>query len=254
MSEWLAGKHVVAAALTGGARDVHEVRVRRGSRVEESGGIAERARAAGVPAAEFDASDMPDVAGRPAAVAARCGPFRYRDESQLPTAEGNTLVVVLDRIQDPQNLGAMIRTAEAAGARALCIPARHSAQITPAVVRASAGATEHLPIHQIGNVARTLEQLADLGYWSVGLAPEGAQPWNRVDYRGGVALVVGAEGEGLRRLVAERCDHLVALPMRGRTESLNANAAFAAVVFEVVRQQGGGGFDASLGCGRGGRS
>lgn len=238
MSEWHAGKHAVTALLDAGLRSVQEVRLRDGSGAGELEEIVRLAAARGVEVREVGSDDMPRASGRPAAVAALCGPYPYRDETGLPAAEGeNALVVVLDRIQDPQNLGAMVRTAEAAGARALCLSDRHSAQVTPAVVRASAGATEYLPIHRVRNVARTIEGLAALGYWSVGLAPEGDQGWDEVDYRGGVALVVGAEGEGLRRLVAERCDHLVSLPMRGRVASLNANAAFAAAVYEVVRQQ-----------------
>lgn len=238
MSEWLVGKHAVSAALAGTARQVHEVWIRRGARVEELGQIERQAREAGIEVNEASAEDMPGAAGRAGAVAARCGGFRYRDESDLPASDGDdSLVVVLDRIQDPQNLGAMIRTAEAAGAGALCIPGRQAAEVTPAVVRASAGATEFLPVHRVGNVARTLGLLHDLGYWSVGLAPGGRQAWSEVDYRGAIALVVGAEGEGLRRLVAERCDHLVSLPMRGRIESLNASAAFAAVAYELLRQR-----------------
>lgn len=238
MSEWLVGKHAVSAALLGGARTVHEVWLRRGARVEELGDIRVRAGERGVPVTEAPAERMPRAAGRAGAVAASCGPFAYRDESQLPAASGpGALIVVLDRIQDPQNLGAIIRTAEAAGADALCIARRHAAQVTPAVVRASAGASELLPIHRVANVARALELLADLGYWSVGLSPQGPRPWYAVDYRGPIALVVGAEGQGLRRLVAERCDHLVSLPMSGRVQSLNAGAALAAAVYEVIRQR-----------------
>lgn len=238
MSEWLAGRHVVAAVLAGSAREVHEVRLRAGAAPADLGSVGETARAAGVPLRVVEGAEMPRASGRAAAVAALCGPFRYRDEAELPSPEGgDRLVVVLDGIQDPQNLGAMVRTAEAAGVAALCIPARRAAQVTPVVVRASAGATEHLPIHRVGNVARTLGLLRDLGYWSVGLAPEAERSWDEIDYRGAVALVVGAEGGGLRRLVAERCDHRVRLPMRGRVESLNAAAALSAVLYEVVRQQ-----------------
>lgn len=238
MSEWLVGKHVVSAALRGDARTVHEVWLRRGARVDEIEEIGSLAHGRGVAVSEVDPERMPRAAGRGGAVAARCGPFRYRDESQLPApGDGEPLIVVLDRIQDPQNLGAMIRTAEAAGADALCIATRRAAEVTPAVVRASAGASEYLPIHRVGNMARTLGLLRDLGYWSVGLALGGAESWCEVDYRGPIALVVGAEGEGLRRLVAESCDHLVSLPMTGRVESLNASAAFAATVYELVRQR-----------------
>ena len=238
MSEWLYGRHAVEEALVGSARDVLEVLVRRGVRDASGARIEKLARERGlsIGVGEQETFDELDLAG--AGVAARCSSFRYRDEHDLPPGEGDRLIVVLDSIQDPQNLGAIIRTAEVVGADALCIAERRSAQVTPAVVRASAGATEHLPIHRVVNVARLLGRLRKDGYWSVGLAPEGGEAWDQVDYRGPIALVVGAEGTGLRRRVAHQCDHLVALPVRGKVDSLNASAAFAAVAFEVRRQRG----------------
>ena len=193
---------------------------------------------AGVPVREIGARELGGVAPG-ATIAARCSAFRYRDEVDLPAADSQLpgLVIVLDGIQDPQNLGAIVRTAEAAGAAALCIPARRAAQVTPAVVRASAGATEHLPVYRVTNITRTLDRLKSLGYWTVGLSADATMRWDGLDYQQAVALVVGAEGQGLRRLVAASCDHLVALWMGGRVQSLNASAAFAAVVYEVVRQQ-----------------
>lgn len=238
MTEWLRGRHSVEEALAGSARDVLEVLVRGGVREAAGGRIEALARAQGVSIgiAARDALDELDLDG--ASVVACCSSFRYRGEHDLPPGDGDRLIVVLDSIQDPQNLGAIIRTAEVVGADALCIAERRSAQVTPAVVRASAGATEHLPIHRVVNIARLLGRLRKTGYWSVGLAPEGGEAWDQVDYRGPIALVVGAEGTGLRRLVAHQCDHLVALPVRGKVESLNASAAFAAVAFEVQRQRG----------------
>ena len=238
MSELLLGRHAVEEALSGSARVVHAVLLREGSEQAVGARIPELAAAAGVEVSILapDELERAGIEGG-AAVAARCSEFRYRAAHELPAGEGDRLIVVLDGIQDPQNLGAIIRTAESAGADALCIPERRAAQVTPAVVRASAGATEHLPICKVVNLARLLEQLREQGYWSVGLSPEGTESWTAVDYRGPIALVIGAEGKGIRRLVAEKCDHLVALPRRGRIESLNASAAFAAVAFEVVRQR-----------------
>ncbi len=237
-TEWLVGKHAVAAALDGEARCLYEVWIREGAEPRVASSLERHAARHRVPVVRVSSESMIQEVGEVAAVAARCGSYRYRDEADLPAANATGgLVVVLDRIQDPQNLGAIIRTAEAAGASALCIASRQAAAVTPAVVRASAGATEFLPIYRVVNVARVQARLADLGYWSVGLVPEAAQAWHEVDLTGAVALVVGAEGAGLRRLVAERCDHLVSLPMAGRTESLNASAAFAAMAYELVRQQ-----------------
>lgn len=233
-SEWLIGRHGILAALQGRTRDLHELVVRPGARSDTE--LLEAARGAGLPVREARRDEL-DRFGSPAA-ALRCGSFRYRAESAIPAAgAGTDLVVVLDRIQDPQNLGAMVRSAEAAGARALIVAERHAAAVTPAVVRASAGATERLPIHRVVNIARALQKLKAAGFWTVGLEPEAATPWHAVDYRVPVALVVGAEGAGLRPLVARHCDFLVTLTMRGETESLNASAALAAVLYEVVRQQ-----------------
>lgn len=236
--EWLCGRHAVKAALLGGSRAVQEVWLRQPSRQPQGSDLQRIAADCGVTVQRVDAERMHRALGEDASVAARCGPYRYRAEADLPTADPDgSLVVVLDGIQDPQNLGAIARTAEAAGAKAVIIAERRAAAVTPAVVRASAGATEYLRIHRVVNVVRALDRLSRLGYWRVGLAPDGEESWCEVDYRGGVALVIGREGAGLRRLVAERCDHLVSLQMRGRVESLNASAAFAAVAYEVVRQQ-----------------
>jgi len=177
--------------------------------------------------------------GRGRRAAARADPYRYR-EDDLPDADPDAvpcISVVLDHVKDPQNLGAIIRTAEAVGCRALCIPRARAASVTPAVVRAAAGATEHLPIYRLANVARTVQLLKERGWWMVGLDAGGADDWDRVDYRGCTGLVLGEEGSGLHRLVRERCDFRVALPMVGAVASLNVSAAFAAVAYEVLRQQ-----------------
>lgn len=234
MSEWLVGRHCLTAVFEARSRDLHELVVRPGAAPDAQ--LIAAARAASLAVREGTPAELAPL-GNPA-VALRCGPYRYAAERQLPTPAGTTdLVVALDRIQDPQNLGAMVRSAEAAGARAVILPERHAAAVTPAVVRAAAGATERLPIHRVVNLARALQALKKSGFWTVGLEPEAALPWHGVDYRVPVALVVGSEGAGLRPLVARHCDFLVSLAMRGRTESLNASAALAAVLYEVVRQQ-----------------
>ena len=150
----------------------------------------------------------------------------------------DALLVVLDGIQDPQNLGSICRTAEAAGAHGLVIPRHRSAEVTPAVAKASAGAVEHLAIAQVGGIPEALAQLREAGFWSVGLAAEADQDYAACRYDGRLAIVVGAEGAGLHRLVRERCDQLVRLPMHGRVGSLNASVAFAIVIYEAIRQRG----------------
>lgn len=227
-------------ALRGGNRRVHEVWIETGPERDALDAVERAAVEAGVEVRRVDAETFAGLDLEQARrAAARVDPYRYR-EDDLPAAEPDAvpcLCVVLDHVKDPQNLGAIIRTAEAVGCRALYIPRARAAGVTPAVVRASAGATEHLAVYRVANVARTIESLKERGWWMVGLDAEGADDWDRVDYRGGIGLVMGEEGSGLHRLVRERCDFLVALPMAGAVASLNVSAAFAAVAYEVLRQQ-----------------
>jgi 23S rRNA (guanosine2251-2'-O)-methyltransferase len=146
-------------------------------------------------------------------------------------------LLVCDEIEDPQNLGALVRTAECAGAHGIVVPRHHSAPISSTVVKASAGATEHLPIAEVTNVTRALQSLKEAGYWVVGLAGEGDRIYTEIDYRGPIAVVVGNEGRGIRRLVRDQCDFLARIPLHGRIASLNASVAGALVLFEAARQR-----------------
>jgi 23S rRNA (guanosine2251-2'-O)-methyltransferase len=169
-------------------------------------------------------------------VCAEVAPFVYADADALLTTP-DALIVALDEIQDPQNLGAICRTAECAGATGVVIPERRSAEVTAAVCKASAGAVEHLPIARVRNLADFLLAARVAGAWSYGADGDARVPHTRPDYRGSVVLVLGSEGRGLRPRVAKSCDELVALPLRGRIESLNVNAAAAALLYEIVRQR-----------------
>ena len=162
--------------------------------------------------------------------------YRYADANAL-LARDDALIVALDEIQDPQNLGAVCRTAECAGATGVVIPERRSADVTPAVCKASAGAVEHLAVARVRNLADFLLDARKAGAWSYGAAGEAAVPYTAPDYRGSVVLVMGSEGRGLRPRVAQACDQLVALPLRGRIESLNVSAAAAALLYEITRQR-----------------
>lgn len=144
-------------------------------------------------------------------------------------------VLVLDEIEDPQNLGALIRTAECAGVHGVIIPRHRSAGLTDAVTRASAGATEHMAVAQVTNLVTAIERMKEEGFWAVGLDASAGKSFTAVDYTTPVALVIGSEGKGLRRLVREHCDHLVSIPLRGRVGSLNASVAGALAMYEVVR-------------------
>lgn len=185
-----------------------------------------------------DAAELTRLAGSPdhQGVVAEVDPFPYTDAAQLLSAPGS-LVVALDQVQDPHNLGAVARSAEAAGAAGLVILERRSAGVTPAVCKASAGAVEHLAIARVANLADWLVQAKDAGAWIYGADAEAAEPYTRIDLTGTVVLVLGSEGKGLRPRVAQSCDALVSIPVRGRVASLNVSAAAAAMLFEAVRQR-----------------
>lgn len=154
-------------------------------------------------------------------------------------AEGPPLIVVLDGIEDPQNAGAILRSADAAGATGVIRQARHAAPLDGATAKASAGAVSHVRIATVVNIARAVEELKALDVWTVGLDAAAPEAYDAVDYRAPTAFVLGAEGQGLRRLVRERCDRLVAIPMQGHVESLNVSVSAGIVLFEAARQRRG---------------
>ena len=148
-----------------------------------------------------------------------------------------SLIVVLDGVEDPHNLGAILRSADAAGADGVVIPERRAVGITGTVAKASAGASEHLPVAKVTNISRALEELKAKGLWIVGLDERGKQHYDEVDYCMNCAIVLGAEGKGLHDLVGKRCDFLVSIPMLGKVPSLNVSVAAGVVLYEVVRQR-----------------
>jgi 23S rRNA (guanosine2251-2'-O)-methyltransferase len=148
-------------------------------------------------------------------------------------------VLVLDGIEDPHNLGAIIRTAEGAGVEGIVIPDRRAVGITATVVKASAGASEHLPIAKVTNIGRAIEELKSRNIWTVGLDERGAKLYHELDYKMDCALVLGAEGHGLHEQVRKKCDFLVSIPMQGKVASLNVSVAGAIVMYEVARQRRG---------------
>ena len=160
-------------------------------------------------------------------------------EDLILGARGAPLILVLDGIEDPQNVGAMLRSADAAGADGVVRQSRHAAPLGGATAKASAGAVAHVAIAEVVNVARALETLKDHGVWTVGLAGDATKRYDEIDFTLPTALVVGAEGAGLRRLVRGRCDWLASIPMHGHVRSLNVSVAAGIVLFEVVRQRRG---------------
>jgi 23S rRNA (guanosine2251-2'-O)-methyltransferase len=149
----------------------------------------------------------------------------------------HSLLVVLDGIEDPHNLGAILRTADAAGADGVVIPERRAAGVTPTVTKASAGASEHLPIAKVTNIARTVDELKDKNIWVVGLDERGTQNYDSLDYNMDCAIVLGGEGKGVHDLVARKCDYLVSIPMLGKVPSLNVSVAAGVMLYEIVRQR-----------------
>lgn len=173
-------------------------------------------------------------------ICAQAGGYPYVSAEELLRVP-DPLLVALDQVQDPQNLGSICRTAECAGATGVVIPERRAAEVTPAVCKASAGAVEHLRVARVRNIADFLAQAREAQCWSYGASAEGAtESYDRPDYRGGVVLVLGSEGTGLRPRVAASCDALVSLPLMGRMESLGVSAAAAALLYEILQNRRGG--------------
>jgi 23S rRNA (guanosine2251-2'-O)-methyltransferase len=190
---------------------------------------------AGVELCPADAAEIERRCGSPAhqGLCAEVEPFRYADPQEL-LARPQPLLAVLDQVQDPQNLGAVCRTAECAGADAVVIPQRRSAEVTPAVCKASAGAVEHLAVAQVGNLAEFLRDATGAGIWCYGADAAAGLLFDSVDYRGGAAIVLGSEGRGLRPRVAAACDALVAIPLRGQIASLSVSAAAAVLLYAAA--------------------
>jgi 23S rRNA (guanosine2251-2'-O)-methyltransferase len=238
------GFHPVREALRGRPREVRRVLVagRGGGRRRE---VEELCRRVGVACETVARERLEELAGGAphngflAEIAAPAGEESGPDRGRGATAAGDPdLLVLVEDVQDPRNLGALIRVCEGAGVGRVLIRDRGSAPISPAAVKASAGAAEWLPVERVTNSAEAIRRLKDEGYWVYGAAAGGGAPW-RTGLTGKVLLVFGGEEKGMRRLTRELCDGLVGLPMRGRVESLNLATAAAAVLYEAVRQRTG---------------
>jgi 23S rRNA (guanosine2251-2'-O)-methyltransferase len=189
-------------------------------------------------APETPAEELERLCGSPdhQGVVAEVDPYPYADPEILLRPD-DALVVVLDQIQDPHNLGAVCRAAEVAGAAGVVIPGRRAASVTPAACKASAGAVEHLPVARVRNIADWLGEAKEAGAWIYGAAADAERAYTDVDWAGRAVLVLGSEGSGLRSRVAGTCDELISIPLSGQVESLNASVAAAVILFEVRRQR-----------------
>ena len=231
----LSGIHPVAEALRAGTA-LERILIAQGAGGPRLQEIIDLARRSGVPVRFEPRASLERVAGSGAhqGVIALGAARKYADLESV--AESN-LLVVLDGVEDPHNLGALIRTADGAGADGVIIPERRAAGLTGTAVKASAGASEHLPIARVTNISRTLDELKERNVWTVGLDERGTESYDALDYKMDCAIVLGAEGKGLHDLVRRRCDFLVSIPMLGHVPSLNVSVAGAVVMYEVARQR-----------------
>ncbi len=237
----LYGFHAVTVRLKTAPASVQEVHVdgtRRDARMRQ---FVERAAAAGAKIVDSDGSRLTQLAGTPRhqGVVARVAPLvpRHSLDEVLDAVQGAPLVLVLDGITDPHNLGACLRVADGAGAHAVIAPRDHAVGLNATVAKVASGAAETVPFFLVTNLARTLEALKERGIWVVGTSDDAPRTLYQYDWRGPAAVVMGAEGKGMRALVRRTCDELVAIPMRGAVESLNVSVASAVCLYEAVRQR-----------------
>jgi 23S rRNA (guanosine2251-2'-O)-methyltransferase len=246
--QWIAGINAVAAALEHDPEHVHEVLIEAGGRNPRLTEIEERAHQLGISARRVALQALDGIAGglRHQGAIARYVGARSHDDADLPAlieaAGGKALLLILDGVQDPHNLGACLRSAAAAGVTAVVIPKDKSAPVNATVRKISSGAADRVPVVRVTNLARAMKTIREAGIWIYGLAGEEGGSLYAVDLKGPVALVLGGEADGLRRLTRENCDALTHIPMpgidaSGGIESLNVSVAAGVVLFEAVRQR-----------------
>ncbi|HEX4663923.1 MAG TPA: 23S rRNA (guanosine(2251)-2'-O)-methyltransferase RlmB [Terriglobales bacterium] len=236
----LYGIHAVEEALRARNRPLDHIEVARERHDQRLQAVIDLAREQGV-SVRFSPRDQLDRLARSKShqgIVAVVAGKSYSELDELLKKKGeHTFIVVLDGIEDPHNLGALIRTADGAGADGVIIPERRAATVNATVTKTSAGASEHVRIARVVNVARTLDELKQRSVWIVGLDERGQKDYDQLDYNMDCAVVLGAEGHGLHDLVRKKCDYLVSIPMMGRVPSLNVSVAGAVVMYEVARQR-----------------
>jgi 23S rRNA (guanosine2251-2'-O)-methyltransferase len=242
-SEQIVGRHPVLEALKAGT-PVNKILVAEGVGGGSLEELIAKAREQGIVVQRVPRRKLEHIAVSPhhQGVVAYVSPKEYVETedivARVQASPRPGLVVVLDEVEDPFNLGSILRTAEGAGVHGVIIPKRRSAPLTAAVAKASAGALEHMPVARVSNVAQTLEKLKKAGFWITGADANAPVLYDRVDYTAPTAFVIGNEGKGLGKLVKDRCDYLVRLPMVGKVGSLNAGVAAGILLYEALRQRG----------------
>ncbi len=243
MKEWIWGRNPIYEVLKARKRKAYELRIAKGIQTEgRVGDILRLAKQQSIPVSQVARETLQGISSHNQGIALQVDEYPYTDLGSIlekaRTQNEPALVLVLDTLKDPQNLGTLIRTAELVGVHGLVLPLRRTATVTPAVVNASSGASEHMDIVQ-ANLSQALAVLKEKGIWVVGLeGGEGAQPPDKVDLSGPLAVVVGSEAEGMRRLVKDSCDFLLQLPMRGKIDSLNAAVAGSVALYLVWQARG----------------
>lgn len=245
---YIGGLHAVKAALRSSAGQVDEMLVQRDRRDTRLRDLRELAQKHGIDAKEVPRADLnqlaPDVQHQGVVLVlrggrsgVRTGLKSYINELKKKENAQPLLILVLDEVQDPHNLGACLRSADAAGVDAVVTPSDNSVGLTPVVRKVASGAAETVALFQVSNLQRALAELKELGIWVYGAAGEAAESLYQLDLKGDVALIMGAEGRGMRRLTRERCDGLFKLPMKGSVSSLNVSVAAGITLYEAVRQR-----------------
>ena len=242
--EWIYGRNPVIEVLQAGRRTVNEVVLppHEKNEADEIAWIRQTAHQSGITVRTEDRRrlDLLTHGGHHQGVAVKTSGYPYVDFSEIlrdVETDDNATVVVLDHLEDPQNVGSVLRSACATGVTGVIMPEDRGSGVTPAAVRASAGASEYLKVARVVNLVRAMKELKKAGMWMTGLDwGEDAKPYTEIDFTGRVGLVVGAEGFGISRLVRDTCDFIAVLPMPGRIESLNAGVAAAVCLYEIIRQ------------------
>lgn len=246
MDNIIFGRNTVIEALKSG-REIEKLLILKSSEgsVKKIEGIARERR---IPIQYADKATLDRIAsgqggtGSHQGVAACTSPYTYCEVEDLLSAAADRgeapFIIILDGIEDPHNLGAIMRTADGAGAHGIIIPKRRAAGLTDTVAKVSAGAIEYMPVARISNLVQAIEKLKTAGLWIAGCDMDG-QDYDRTDLTGPIALVIGNEGQGISRLIREKCDFIVSIPMKGKIESLNASNAAAVLMYEIHRQRKG---------------
>ncbi|MBQ1729255.1 MAG: 23S rRNA (guanosine(2251)-2'-O)-methyltransferase RlmB [Oscillospiraceae bacterium] len=239
---YIEGRNAVTEALRAG-RPIDKLFVAKGDADAGLSRIAAMAKSAGIPVVDIDRRklDTMSVTGAHQGVIAACAVKEYVSVAEIlniAKEKGeDPFIIICDEISDPHNLGAIVRTAEAAGVHGIIIPKRRSAGATATVAKTSAGAVEYMPIARVPNIVSAIEELKKAGVWIYGTAADGASGLWSTDLKGPIALVIGSEGDGMSRLVSENCDFKLSIPMAGKISSLNASCSAAIVIYEAVRQR-----------------